>query len=57
MSSDDFEINKHLTQLERSDQTISGLMKELNEVKELVDNHPNNMELGKLVRAWRHKND
>lgn len=57
MSKDDFEVTKEGTPWDWSDQTIVGLMKELNTVKDLVDDTPNNMELGKLIRAWRHKND
>ena len=35
-----------------TDATIGSLMKELEKVKKLVKKYPNNMELGKNVRAW-----
>ena len=35
-----------------SDQTIVSLMKELDKVKQLVNETPNNMELGRKVRSW-----
>ena len=35
-----------------SDQTIVGLMKELDYVRELIEKYPNNMELGKKIRQW-----
>ena len=38
-----------------SDQTIVGLMNELEKVKALVETHPNDMELGEKVRQWYHK--
>ncbi len=51
MSQGDFDKNSPWAW---TDETIVKLMKELDKVKELVDKHPNNMELGKKVRTWCH---
>ena len=38
-----------------SDKTIVGLMNKLQEVKDMIQKYPNNMELGKKMREWFHE--
>ena len=35
-----------------SDKTIVGLMKELDKVRQMVHDTPNNYQLGAIIRAW-----
>jgi len=35
-----------------TDRTIGSLMKELDMIRKMVKDNPNNMELGKKLRAW-----